>query len=493
MQVARKKNAFAAQAGRAVLCAPQPARGVSVFSWLRLSAAGFFFMTLAWWLNLASAQAAGPRFAVDPPWTVDEGLPQSSVSSLAQTRDGYLWLGTFGGLARFDGTHFAIFDESNTPGLGSSRIVKLFEDSRGHLWIGTETAGVVVVDPAGKLTPIQNPDRPASAETRVVSICEDASGAVWLYTKDGWLSRYRQGRLVDERNLKQVVGGLAEEDLKRIAAVYGVDLRRLATSLFPTVIPDGTGCLLLGFEGGILAFDPRQTGTHLDLQIRASSKKLDYLCPSRKGGYWSISDHKMHRINAGRIEVEAPYSWPEGVVVTAACEDPEGNLFVGTFGDGVHWCDAKGQTNSLKGLSHRSVLSLGVDREGCLWVGTDGGLNRVKRQIFDVLEGTLLLTVTSVCGDGRDGLWVGYGGARVDHWTGDELRRYDVPLPRAEVAGIVLRALLLDRSGRLWAGAEGGGVVRDPPLIPIPGGGLSARPGGPGRNRVVPSPSLLLV
>ena len=69
-----------------------------------------------------------------------EGLPQSSVISVIQTRDGYLWLGTLNGLVRFDGNHFTVFDENNTPGLNSDRIVYLFEDSHTNLWIGTDTA-----------------------------------------------------------------------------------------------------------------------------------------------------------------------------------------------------------------------------------------------------------------------------------------------------------------------------------------------------------------
>src|SRR5471032_288876 len=82
----------------------------------------------------------------DSPFIVDsfsnkEGLPQSSVISVIQTRDGYLWLGTLNGLARFDGTTFTTFNQHNTPGLGSGRIVYLFEDSLTNLWAGTESAG----------------------------------------------------------------------------------------------------------------------------------------------------------------------------------------------------------------------------------------------------------------------------------------------------------------------------------------------------------------
>src|SRR6266851_7841773 len=86
----------------------------------------------------------GVPYTIDK-WDTEKGLPQNSVIAMTQTRDGYLWLGTLNGLVRFDGIRFTVFDESNTPGLNSGRIVLLFEDSQNNFWIGTETAGVVLV------------------------------------------------------------------------------------------------------------------------------------------------------------------------------------------------------------------------------------------------------------------------------------------------------------------------------------------------------------
>ena len=94
------------------------------------------------------ADRPGSHFIVDS-WSTGEGLPQSSVISVIQTRDGYLWLGTLNGLVRFDGNRFTVFDEEKTPGLNSDRIIYLFEDSHTNLWIGTDTTGVGLVEPRG--------------------------------------------------------------------------------------------------------------------------------------------------------------------------------------------------------------------------------------------------------------------------------------------------------------------------------------------------------
>ena len=86
-------------------------------------------------------------------WQTEQGLPQDSVTAIVQTRDGYLWLGTYNGLVRFDGVRFKIFDTSNTPELGDGRITSLFEDAEGTLWIGHETGGLTQLR-AGKFSAV---------------------------------------------------------------------------------------------------------------------------------------------------------------------------------------------------------------------------------------------------------------------------------------------------------------------------------------------------
>src|SRR5262245_10754323 len=76
-------------------------------------------------------------------WTTDNGLPQNSVSSILQTKDGYLWLTTNDGLVRYDGVHFTIFNAGNTNGLGTSRLSRLLEDRDGNLWVIAEDNSLI--------------------------------------------------------------------------------------------------------------------------------------------------------------------------------------------------------------------------------------------------------------------------------------------------------------------------------------------------------------
>jgi hypothetical protein len=98
-------------------------------------------VALACFTGFAAQASASEQFRFDS-WTTDNGLPQVSVNSILQTRDGFLWLTTFGGLVRYDGLRFQVFNTANTKGLTTSRLMDLFEDGEGNLWITTEGQGV---------------------------------------------------------------------------------------------------------------------------------------------------------------------------------------------------------------------------------------------------------------------------------------------------------------------------------------------------------------
>jgi ligand-binding sensor domain-containing protein len=87
---------------------------------------------------LASSGAPSGGFVVRG-WQAEDGLPESTISAVCQTRDGYIWLGTYGGLARFDGVQFALFNHDTAPELHDDNISCLYETEDGTLWIGHGT------------------------------------------------------------------------------------------------------------------------------------------------------------------------------------------------------------------------------------------------------------------------------------------------------------------------------------------------------------------
>ncbi|HLP77764.1 MAG TPA: two-component regulator propeller domain-containing protein, partial [Candidatus Paceibacterota bacterium] len=138
------------------------------------------------------SNAAIPNFSVQI-WEAEQGLPQNTVTTLVQTRDGYLWLGTYSGLARFDGVHFTVFDDATTPGLSSSRVTSLFEADDGTLWIGHET-GMVSRYRQGKFETVDlHADWPGG---KIQEIVTDERGEVWLLSSTGAMMRLRDGMIL---------------------------------------------------------------------------------------------------------------------------------------------------------------------------------------------------------------------------------------------------------------------------------------------------------
>src|ERR1035441_2277504 len=125
---------------------------------------------------------------------VGQGVEQNPVTSVVQTRDGYLWLGTYTGLLRFDGVRVTTFDSATTRGLLNSRITSLYEDPDGVLWIGHET---------GELTRLSGGEFRAMGRTRgwlggaLEAISADENGDLWLLNDTGFLFRQRDGHKVE--------------------------------------------------------------------------------------------------------------------------------------------------------------------------------------------------------------------------------------------------------------------------------------------------------
>jgi ligand-binding sensor domain-containing protein/signal transduction histidine kinase len=372
------------------------------------------------------------QYALDT-WQGAQGLPQNSAVTVARTPDGYLWIGTEEGLARFDGVRFIVFDHSNTPAIPSKNIQVLFVDRAGRLWIGTED-GVAMFE-NGQFKSIKTLTGLAHAGIR--AIIEDKAQRFWVGTTDG---------------LVQIDG-----DSSR---VFGIS-DGLHDSTIRAILEDRTGLLWVATATGALhRFDGNAFKT-VNLGPETAPDPVSAMHEDAKGILWfGTKFGGLYRKTGERYDVVAPRG-RLGSAVRALTSDRDGNLWIGTSGGGVvRLRDGAFSVLDSTYFPSADQIALYEDNEGSLWVGSNGGgLSRLwngKFVSFGVPEGLQGNVVWSIAPRAGGGIWVGtdaglsaYVGSKFSHMAGPQ-----------GFANARVQSLLVDRSGALWVGSDGAGVYR---------------------------------
>lgn len=165
----------------------------------------YLILILILYVNLI-AQTIRPKEYVISHWGLDEGLPQSTVNDVLQTHDGYIWLATYGGLVRFDGNEFTVYNRSNSPGMLSDRTILLFQDRSGKLWIGTEGGLVCYTGNSFKTFTITD----GLKDNLITKIMQDSSGTIWVFTANDFIHKYVKGHFIPQHVTE-------DESLKKLA------------------------------------------------------------------------------------------------------------------------------------------------------------------------------------------------------------------------------------------------------------------------------------
>lgn len=362
-------------------------------------------------------------------WTTEQGLAQNTVTTILQTRDGYLWLGTLGGLVRFDGVKFTIFPAGSTEGLRSNRIRALYEDGAGDLWIGAEGGGLTRYR-QGVFTnyPLQDglPGR-----NMVTSIAAASDGTLWLGTNSG-LARFEAERL-------------------SVYATRGALLHQQVTA----VSADRTGGVWAGTDEGL--FHVRQESvTVYRTRDGLPSDAVTALHEDAAGGCWVGTMKGVARVRDGQIGAVKDLS---NFRVTAFFADRQGALWMAAETGLIQWQD--GQTivfTKQDGLAESEVRSVFGDREGNLWIGTDtGGLSRWRKgnlTAYSTAHG-LPAAAAPICEDSAGNLWVGAGSGLYRFSAGRFIAH-----PLAGRFFNRVWSLWGDRQGGLWIGDFQHGLAR---------------------------------
>jgi signal transduction histidine kinase/ligand-binding sensor domain-containing protein len=444
---------------------------------VRLVAIRCFFWSFAWALwssQLASATARAnvpePNWIVSRTWLREQGLPQNSVTSILQTHDGYIWVGTYNGFARFDGAEFVCFNSDNTPEMSSSRVTSLFEDSDGALWIGHE-GGEVTRYLKGTFRAVSVPGHWPTG--RIESIGSDESGDIWVLSEGGYLRRLRDGLVLkSEPGNMRSLEGMVRSDRGHIWIMRNGKVSSLQNeSLQPLNFDRGnSNTLVLGIgpsvEGGLwiaagdsvsrlkdgVWVETRPLGTfqYTPCFVRQIKNGIVAVVSSDKGFELIFPDQHIQIIDLGS---GLPSDW-----VSALAEDREGDLWVGANGAGLMLV-RESIIKTIKppeGWQGRAVLSLCNGRHGVVWIGTEGlGVYRYQEdnwQNYSYSNGLANTYVWSLSEDARGNLWAGSWGGGFYIKDGDQF----VHPPGEDNLFLPVPVLLPDKEGGMYAGTGRG-------------------------------------
>lgn len=371
-------------------------------------------------------------------WGTKQGLPQNTVTALLQTRDGYLWFGTYGGVVRFDGVKFTIFNAGNTAGLKGNRIYALCEGRDGSLWIGTGDGGLSRYQ-QGNFTAYGEKDGLPSPG--ITSVMEDRDGTLWMASRVG-LVRWQNGRFT--------------------TFTTADGLPSLAIS---SIVQDRAGALWVGTVAGLFKYH----GGRFAVYATPDSLSHEYihtLYESRDGSLWiGTRDVGLRRLQAGVITAYTTANSLSSNTITCLTEDHEGQLWIGHELTGTDRLNVSTGTVTAyakkDGLSDDSIYCIAVDEERNLWIGTGrGGLNRLrlgKVTPFGEEQG-LPDTSTVAVTEARDGaMWIASACGGVARVEAGRVTRY---APNKIIPNGCIWSLVADRDGSVWIGSWGGGLAR---------------------------------
>ena len=349
-----------------------------------------------WTLVLLLMALAPPHgYALDPAkslfqyncqtWRRQSGLPANGVNAIAQSKDGYLWLGTPNGLVRFDGSDFTLLDLGQSPGLRSRVATGLSTSSRGGFWFGLERSAFGYCDGAG--VSLLGQEAWGGANLNVHSVLETREGDLWVAAET------LAARLSQQTRFDIILNTPDSQSVLRfdVTALYQDALGRVWL---------GTARRgLFYWLNGILTRFPDPALD--DLTIRS-------LAEDRRGRLWVGTDLGLLCYDAAFARQPLPFPWHP---TRALLADAQGALWAGTSGGGlVRFLDgAPTQLRRADGLADDFVMALAEDKEGCLWVGTRNGLSQlsdVKFPTFGKAEGLTAEVNVAVCASRQGGLWV---------------------------------------------------------------------------------------
>lgn len=362
-------------------------------------------------------------------WQTEDGLPQNSVNAVVQTRDGFLWVGTNGGLARFDGVRFRKFGLQD--GLRSVMVMALAEDRMGALWIGTSGGGLSRWE-NGRITTLgANDGFPAG--TDVIALAADRDGTLWIGTNKG-LVEWKNGafKVITETQ------GLPKQQVRAL-------LLDSQATLWVSSLAEG---LFRGVNGRFTRVE-REGPLAGDVYCLMEDRDGAIWAGANAGVMWKWSGGSWTRLD--------PANGLPKANIERLAQSSDGTIWIGARNGGLYRSDGArfAAVESTDELLSQSVRALAVDREGSIWAGaTSGGLHRFAPHVLDFHGGAAGLppsAVTSIAEDASGALWVGTPGNGIHRFQAGRFSKIE----DAAVPGTpYIYCTTTTSDGSVWAAGE---------------------------------------
>ncbi len=440
-------------------------------------------LLLCFCLCLCASATASAQYRIDH-WTADDGLPQNSVYGMVQTQDGYLWMATVDGLARFDGVRFTVFNKSNSPGIVNNRFMSLFETAGGDLWAGTEESGAarfrvgrfehfgadagtpryvgwieadadnggtVIHDDNqafhfsdGKFSPVDAGSNFSQAER--ISLIPNRK----IYCH--FNSEYRLSEcFVDGRWLSfSLADGSSKEKFVGVAQAGSVSVAQEANGIVWLITADGR--LARAENGRITRFYDERDGLPEFPLCFMTGSRLGLVAKDAAGALWVVDLPSMKKeLLLKKAAVPPPLEKAE---ISSTYQDNEGNFWFGTRRDGLYRARKQIITaySEADGITVKNIYPIYEDRAGTIWIGTTGGLFKYENETFTSVKSTDNFQVNAIGEDAAGRILISnYGALYVQ-----ENNRF-VPFEQGKIPGDgYIYAIHADRENALWMGSGRG-------------------------------------
>jgi len=406
-------------------------------------------------------------------WQVDDGLPQSSVTAIAQTPDGFLWLATDEGLVRFDGVAFQTFDKSTEEAFLINDVVAMTVGQDGVLWIGARGGGLLRYD--GAFTRFD--DTNGLTSNYVTALYEDPAGVLWIGTYGGGLLAFEDGQFrgytADDGLPGEFISTIAQDARGTLIVGTETGIVRLDTNRF---VPDNrpgapTGLIstLYSAPDGRLWAATSEAGLFFlegNVWINRSDSiglregYVSAFLTDTAGSLWlAATGGRLYRLRDNVFESFTSESVFKSNDLTSLFQDREGSLWIGSRYRGLHRLRGSKFTpfGMPEGLPSDRANSIYEAPDGTLWFGTQAGVARRlpdgRIENFNTSTGLGGDEVLSVIGNANGEVWMGSNGGGLARWRDGRISRFTT---EDGLASDNIFALFVDSNDVLWVGTDAG-------------------------------------